>query len=203
MELQTGLYGFDDAEKVNSSFLTYFEIIAEKRRDSDGNYGNWISALKHLKNWEKSNVSFTNIDHKWLEELKHYFINDAKTKQGKNLSKNSCVSYFNKVLATLKEALKEGIISKNPAVNIDGIKEAETKREFLTLEELKKAVAAHCEIELVKNAFLLAHLQDYVFQISRSSLGQKYNIQKKMGITSASNKRRPKDKKPFHFPTMP
>lgn len=156
LELQTGLYGFDDAEKVNSSFLTYFEIIAEKRRDSDGNYGNWISALKHLKNWEKSNVSFTNIDHKWLEELKHYFINDAKTKQGKNLSKNSCVSYFNKVLATLKEALKEGIISKNPAVNIDGIKEAETKREFLTLEELKKAVAAHCEIELVKNAFLFS-----------------------------------------------
>lgn len=158
LELQSGIYGFADSEKVNSSFLTYFEVLAEKRRDSDGNYGNWISALKHLKKWDKSNVRFSDIDNEWLEKLKHYFVHEAKTKQGKNLSKNSCVSYFNKVRAALREAVKDEIIRRNPAENIKGIQEAETKREFLTLEELKNAVQAHCEIEVVKNAFIFSAL---------------------------------------------
>lgn len=158
LELQSGIYGFNDTEKINSSFLIYFEVLAEKRRDSDGNYGNWISALKHLKNWEKSNVRFADIDNEWLEDLKYYFVHGAKTKQGKNLSKNSCVSYFNKVRAALKQAVKDGIIVRNPAENIEGIKEAETQREFLTLEELKKVVAAHCEIDVIKNAFIFSSL---------------------------------------------
>jgi len=158
LELQNGIYGFEDSEKINSLFLTYFELLAEKRRDSDGNYGNWLSALKHLKNWKKSNVRFADIDREWLEDLKYYFVHEAKTKQGRALSKNSCVSYFNKVKAALKEAAKDGIILRNPAEDIDGIKEAETKREFLTLEELKRAVQAHCEIEVVKNAFIFSAL---------------------------------------------
>ncbi len=158
LELQSGIYGFNDTEKINSIFLTYFELLAEKRRDSDGNYGNWLSALKHLKNWEKSNVRFADIDNEWLEDLKHYLVHDAKTKHCKNLSKNSCVSYFNKVRAALKQAVKDGIIIRNPAENIEGIKEAETKREFLTLDELKQAVKANCEIEVTKNAFIFSAL---------------------------------------------
>lgn len=158
LELQNGIYGFQDAEKINSLFLTYFELLAEKRRDSDGNYGNWPSALKHMKNWEKSNVRFADIDREWLEDLKYYFVHEAKTKQGRALSKNSCVSYFNKVKAALKEAAKDGIILRNPAEDVDGIKEAETKREFLTLEELKSAATAYCEIEVLKNAFIFSAL---------------------------------------------
>jgi len=158
LELQNGIYGFEDSEKINSLFLTYFELLAEKRRDSDGNYGNWLSALKHLKNWKKSNVRFADIDREWLEDLKYYFVHEAKTKQGRTLSKNSCVSYFNKVKAALKEATKDGIILRNPAEDVDGIKEAETKREFLTLEELKRAAKAYCEIEVLKNAFIFSAL---------------------------------------------
>lgn len=158
LELQNGVYGFNDTEKINSNFLTYFEILAEKRRDSDGNYGNWLSALSHLKKWNKSNVRFADIDHSWLEDLKLYIVHEAKTKQGKNLSKNSCSSYFNKVRAALKQAVKDGIINRNPAEDIGGIKEAETKREFLTLEELKRAVETHCDVPVVKDAFIFGAL---------------------------------------------
>lgn len=158
LELQNGIYGFSDAEKINSIFLNYFELLAEKRRESNGNYGNWLSALKHLKNWERSNVRFADIDNIWLEDFKFYLIHEVKTKQGKKLSKNTCVSYFNKVRAALKQAVKDGIIIRNPAENIDGIKEAETQREFLTLDELRWAVKAHCDIEVLKNAFIFSAL---------------------------------------------
>jgi len=158
LELQSGIYGFEDSEKINSLFLTYFELLAENRRDSGGNYGNWLSALKHLKNWNKSNVRFADIDRQWLEDLKHYLVYDAKTKQGTNLSKNSCASYFNKVRSALKEAVKDEILLRNPGDAVTGITEAETKREFLTLEELNRAVKAHCEIEILKNAFIFSAL---------------------------------------------
>lgn len=158
LELQNGVYGFTDSEKMNGSFLTYFEILAEKRKDSDGNYGNWLSALKHLKKFDKSNVKFSEIDNEWLEDLKYYFVYEAEKKHGNRLSKNSCVSYFNKVRAALKQAVKDGIISKNPAQEVDGIKEAETKREFLTLEELQRAYTKECEIPVLKKAFIFSCL---------------------------------------------
>jgi integrase len=158
LELQNGIYGFQDVDKINSGFLTYFEVLMEKRQESDGNYGNWKSTLKHLKNYSKKELKFSDITADWLEDFKSYLIHDAMTKQGRNLSKNSCVSYFNKVKATLKQAVKDGIITNNPALTVDGIKEVETQREFLTLEELQKAYYQKCDVPVIKQAFLFSCL---------------------------------------------
>ncbi|AHW61037.1 Site-specific recombinase XerD [Draconibacterium orientale] len=156
LEIQNGYYGFNDAEKINSSFLLYFKALAEKRRESEGNYGNWLSSYKHLEKWPKSDVRFADIDTEWLENLKYYLVHEAKTKDKRNLSKNSCSSYFNKVRAALKQAVKDGIIIRNPAEDIGGIKEAETKREFLTLEELRTVVDTYCAVDVLKNAFIFS-----------------------------------------------
>lgn len=158
LELQNGTYGFTDNDKMNGSFITYFEVLAEKRRDSDGNYGNWISALKHFKKFSKANVKFSDIDNEWLEDLKYYFVHEAITKQNQRLSKNSCVSYYNKIQATLKQAVKDGIIAKNPTQTVDGIKEAESKREFLTLQELHEIIKVDCEVPVLKRAFIFSCL---------------------------------------------
>ncbi len=158
LELQNDIYGFADKEKLNGNFLNYFEILAEKRKNSGGNYGNWRSAFKHLEKFSKANVKFSEINNKWLEDLKEYLLYEAKTKNKKNLSHNSCVSYFNKVRASLKQAVKDGIIAKNPAQEVDGIKEDETKREFLTLEELKRALNEQCEVSVLKQAFIFSCL---------------------------------------------
>lgn len=158
LEIQNGIFGVNDLERINSSFLPYFELLAEKRKDSDGNYGNWRSSLKHFKKFSRADVKFADIDKQWLEDLKHYFVHDASTKHKQKLSQNSCVSYYNKVKTALKEAVKDGYMLRNPAEDIDGIKEAETKREFLTLDELQKAYKAKCDIQVVKDAFIFSAL---------------------------------------------
>lgn len=158
LELQNGIFGFNDNEKINGSFLAYFEVLAEKRKESEGNYGNWQSALKYLQKFRKGNVKFSDIDNQWLEDLKEYLVYDARTKRNQTLSKNTCVSYFNKVRATLRQAVKDGIISKNPALQVDGIKEAETKREFITLDELQKIYKTECEVPVLKRAFIFSCL---------------------------------------------
>jgi len=158
LELQNGVYGFNDSDRMNGSFLTYFEVMVEKRKESEGNYGNWHSALKYLQKFPKGNVKFSEIDNQWLEDLKEYFVYDARTKHNQKLSKNTCVSYFNKVRATLRQAVKDGILTKNPANQVEGIKEAESKREFLTLDELRKIITTNCEVPVLKSAFIFSCL---------------------------------------------
>ena len=158
IEFQNGIYGFNDLEKMNTSFIKYFEILVNKRYTSHGNYGNWKSALLHLKKYSPNDIKFSEIDHKWLDGFKEYLINDAEKKNEEKLSANSQSSYFNKVRAALKQAVKDGIIIKNPAENIDGIKEEETKREFMTLEEVRKLATTDCEIPVLKKAFLFSCL---------------------------------------------
>ena len=41
IEIQNGVYGFRDNEKLKASFTNYIELLTEKRKDSLGNYGNW------------------------------------------------------------------------------------------------------------------------------------------------------------------
>ncbi len=158
IEIQNGVFGFNDSERIDTSFLFYFGVLTEKRKASEGNYGNWSSTLKHLKNFKRGNINFSELDSDWLEDFKNYLVHEAKTKQGKPLSKNSCMSYFNKIRAALKQAIKDGIITQNPALKVDGIKEAETRREFLTLEELQKVSTEKCDVPVLKSAFLFSAL---------------------------------------------
>src|SRR5579875_1283614 len=67
-------FGFRDTEKSKGSFLTYFETLTEKRRNSQGNWGNWDSTLKHLKNYAKFDVTFKEVDKHWLEGSKIIYI---------------------------------------------------------------------------------------------------------------------------------
>ncbi|MCK9613130.1 MAG: site-specific integrase [Bacteroidales bacterium] len=156
LELKNGIFGFQDQSKMKSSFLRYFEYLTEKRKDSSGNYGNWDSTLKHLKKFVTFEVTFAQINKRWLEDFKEYLQKEALTPAKQNLSQNSASSYYNKVRAALREAYKEGIIQQNPADSTDGIKPGEPEREFLTLEELQALVKVDCEIPILKKAFLFS-----------------------------------------------
>ncbi len=158
LEIQNGIYGFQDQSKMKGSFLRYVEYLAEKRKDSKGNYDNWDSTLKHLQKFVKTDVSFSQIDKKWLENLKDYFKKEAKTPANRALSQNTQSSYYNKVRAALREAYKEGIMQRNPSDETEGIKPGEPEREFLTYDELQAVANAECEIPILKQAFLFSAL---------------------------------------------
>lgn len=151
-------YGFRDTSKAKISFIDYFEKLTEKRRNSQGNWGNWDSVLKHIKKFSKNDVLFKDIDKNWLEGFKHYLKCEAKSKTSKKLSQNSQASYFGKVNAALKEAVKDGIIQVNPYIQVESIKSDDPDREFLTIEELQAVAKVECEFPLLKNAFIFSAL---------------------------------------------
>jgi integrase len=158
IEIQNGVYGFRDNEKLKGSFLEYIQLLTNKRHNSKGNYGNWDSMLKHLKGYIPYDKTFEEIDRQFVMGFKEYLDHDAKKSSGQPLSQNSKYSYFNKLRAALKQAVKDGIIPSNPSEGVEAFKQGEPQREFLTLEELQAAAQAECEIPAIKTAFLFSAL---------------------------------------------
>lgn len=156
LDLQSGKYRMKQT-KLNYSFLEYFKQLTNDRLNSKGNYGNWDSALKHILTFTKGkDLKLADIDETWLMRLKHYLLHDARTPGDAKLSQNSAHSYFNKVKAALRQAFEEKFINENPGNRVRGIKQAETKREFLTWEEVEKITKESCDTKKLKEAFLFS-----------------------------------------------
>jgi integrase len=152
------LGSLSNSEKSNINFLNYFKQEAEKRYDSQNNYGNWMGTYQHLHRFAPEGIPILQVDAVWLEKLKYYLQHEAKTKSNVALSQNTIGSYYNKVRACLGQAFREEIIYKNPALLVKGFKVGEVAREFVTFEELQLAAKAECEIPQLKVAFLFSAL---------------------------------------------
>ena len=158
LEIQNGMYGFNDKEKLKGFFILYMETLAEMRLESKGNYDNWDSTIKHLRKHCPRDISFGQLDSKFVEGFREYLTKTAKTPGNKLLSANSAHSYFNKFRAALKQAVKDGIIRANPAEQVDSLPQGDSEREFLTLEELQSILKHECEIHILKKAFIFSCL---------------------------------------------
>jgi len=169
VEMQNGDYGFKSQFAEDTLFFDYYRAMTEKRlgKESRGNWGNWLSCLKHLERYEKrKNITFAEITPKWVQGFRNYLEKEAyaygcdyrERKELKPLSQNSRQSYFNKLRACLNQAYEDRIIAHNPMRGIDGFAGEESTRMYLTIEEVKKAAQTDCDSELIKRAFLFSCL---------------------------------------------
>lgn len=158
LELQNNSYGFSSGFKQDTNFIEYFKSLIEKRKNSKGNHGNWHSTLKHLENYSDPQTTFKDIDLKFIEGFKYFLQHEAKTKSENLLSPNSQHSYFNKLKAALNNAFEDRLIADNPWKKVKAIKQDETHREYLTIDELRNLVKAECKYPIMKNAFLFSCL---------------------------------------------
>jgi integrase len=156
-KVRQGSFGIETIQKQRSSFLAFVERVAIERNTSKGNEGNWYSMIKHLKKFLQRDITFEEVDVKLLNDFKLY-LDKVVQNTGKPLSSNSKVAYYNKLRAALKQAVREDIIRKSPAMYTVGFKSEDVQRQFLTAEELKNVAKAECEIPIVKSAFLFSCL---------------------------------------------
>ncbi len=144
-------------ELSEQNFVTYFKSLADKRKAS--NHDNWVSAFNYLETFTNGNLKFADLNEKFCNEFKEYLLNTKSNKSSKTtLAQNSAVSYFNKLKATLKQAFKEGYLQTDLNSKIEPIKQAETRRNFLTIEELNSLVKTECNNQLMKRAALFSAL---------------------------------------------
>ncbi len=172
IELQNGEYSFTRQFNENTPFLEYYRKMVEERRnnpDSKGNWGNWRSCLRYLEIYCDEKTTFKDVTPEFVLGFKEFLNNvekDTHKRTGprrerdtfQGLSQNSKVSYFNKLRACINHAYDERIIPYNPLRGIEGFKEAEVKRDYLTLEEIRKLAATPCRYPVLKRTFLFSCL---------------------------------------------
>jgi integrase len=162
LDFLSGTYNVHDIKKQKSLFIPYLTKLSANKNTSSGNDGNWKSMIKHFKAYAHPGVTFENITLGFIEGFKKHLDKATKTNM-EPLSLNSKVSYFNKFLAAMKQAKMDGIIPVNPGERVIPFRPIETRREFLTIEEVEALVKTDCEIAVLKAAFLFSCLSGLRF----------------------------------------
>lgn len=169
VELRNGEYGFKSMYKEDTLFYPYYRAMCEARLgvESRGNWGNWYSALHHLKIYDgNEKLTFRDITTEWVQGFKEYLEKDArawahdfrKRLDYHPLARNSKLSYFNKLRACLNQAFEERIIPFNPIRGVENFKAEEGTRMYLTIEELQALVNTDMAYPELRRAFLFSCL---------------------------------------------
>jgi site-specific recombinase XerD len=150
---------FNSANK-KKDFIEYFQGLCEKRKESDGNHGNWLSALQYLKAYTNGKCTMGDLSDDFCNKFKEYLLraNRLNTVNGLRLSQNSALSYFNKFRCAINEAFDARLLNENPLRHIKGIQQKESLREFLTQEELQLLANTPCDLEAMKKVALFSAL---------------------------------------------
>jgi len=144
-------------EKGEKSFVEYFKSLGDKRKSS--NHDNWVSAFHYFENFTGGRLRFADLDEKFCNSFKDFLLNTQSIRSYKvKLAHNSAVSYFNKFKAVLRQAYKDGNIQTDLNARIQPIKQEESIRNFLTIEELNTLVKTDCPNKTLKLAALFSSL---------------------------------------------
>ena len=151
----------EQKEKSQENFVKYFEALIKIRHknNSESIKINWERAIDILISYEGAEIPFSKIDIKFCEDFKAFLLN-APRGGNKNgiLSQNSASTYFSVFKAALKQAFIDGYFTTDIAAKIKGIPSEESRREYLTIDELNTLVATPCENDVLKRAALFSAL---------------------------------------------
>jgi integrase len=147
-------------KRSEGDFLQFFKGLANEKKQANGD--SWNTAHKHLtaytqKTDKKDTIRFCDITLQWCEGFRNHLLNYT-VRGGKTMKINTAAVYFVKLKIALKTAYKYGYLPKNINADLKSIKEVETHRETLSLDELNALVAAPCTNETVKRAALFSAL---------------------------------------------
>ena len=143
LEYDTIKHGFSSPVKKRYNLAIYYEKIAV----SKDSYSSWVSSLKFLKQFD-NRITIGLVDEVWLEKYKDYLLS--------KIAQNTASLYFRYLKHVLNISVREKILASNPAKNVSNIKQVESQRAYLTIEEIKKLNSTPCKYSENKRAFLFA-----------------------------------------------
>ena len=157
IEFLNNNFGFYDKFNQKRDFLQYFLEKGKTHSRSTGNQGNWKSAYEHLKLYTGGICTFADVTPEFCEGFKEYLSKTKSIGRNHKLSANTQLSYFAKLRATLKDALKEQIITKDPCISISNVRAEGSNRVYLTQPEVMKLYQTPCpELLMLRLASLFS-----------------------------------------------
>ena len=102
-------------------------------------------------------VRMSQVDKEFCLMYINYLRNDYRTRFGQPINQMTAWGYQSKFRAALNSAVRAGVLKRNPMTRIDASEKfsmPETRREYLTIDEVKRLIATPCYRERVKQAYL-------------------------------------------------
>jgi len=151
----------EQKEKSQENFVKYLEALIKTRHknNSESIKVNWERTIDFLISYEGSEIPFSKIDIKFCEDFKTFLLS-APRGRNKNgiLSQNSASTYFSVFKAALKQSFIDGYFTTDIAGKIKSIPNEESRREYLTIDELNTLVLTPCKNDVLKRAALFSAL---------------------------------------------
>lgn len=140
------------------SFLQYLKQTAEIKTGNNAEI--WKYAIIHFEKFLKNeDILMQEIDVTIIEDFREYILKaKCLKKKDQFLAQNTALSYFNKIKATLRKAYKKGLLQTDINAAVDNIKEQESQRNFLTMEEASRLFRTPCKKEIVKRVCMFSLL---------------------------------------------
>ena len=176
VDLQTQNSGLQIKKQIKVNLIDYVSEIANKAfadtNKKRSEYYTFKSLVHHLKIYRGDRTLINNIDKVYING----FIDYLKTAKNGNfegkinqpiISENTAHKLFAKFSTVLKKAVQDDILNTNPLQKIndkDKPKTKPSKREYLTLDEIKILIETDCSKPDIKGAFLFCCLVGIRFE---------------------------------------
>ncbi len=152
LQLEGGKHGVDLDFKQDVDFLAYFQAYLDKYKKKDARI--LVACFHKFKKFlQESEIKLLQA-----RDLNEELVEDFKEFLEASLNGESPANYFKKFKKVMKQAMRDKIISINPAAELTARRNEGVKKEILNFDEIKLLAITPANNEQVKRAFLFSCL---------------------------------------------
>lgn len=160
IELANNEAGIKNTQRGKMLLVDWLKHYRELKEDkSSGLHRQIDHTITLVKEYEGDKTRLCDVDKDYCIGFVYYITNVYTTKTGKNLEKVTAQNYYRCLSCALNEAVRAGLIETNPCMmmsHTDKIKVPESKRTYLTIDEVKALIKTPCKSEATKQAYLFS-----------------------------------------------
>jgi integrase len=157
IQMTNGEAGIENREKV--FLLNWMETYKENQAKRGKKDGDQIRVtIRILKDFAGERMTMNQIDKAFCQEYIDYLLTEYRPK-GKQVSNFTLHTYYRILNGALNAAVRAEVIKVNPFTKInnsDKIRLPESKRSYMTIEEVRALIATPMKNEAIKQAYLFS-----------------------------------------------
>ena len=161
IELTNGEAGIKQAkDEPKVLLLDWMNTYLEKQKKrGKKDWRQILVAIKIIKALSGEKLTLDKVDRAFCQRYIDYLITEYRPRFGEHLAGHTAHNYYRAFNGALNAAVREDLIRVNPYTRIssaDKIKKPESKREYMTVDEVRQLIATPMQNEAVKAAYLFS-----------------------------------------------
>lgn len=147
------------SRRANIFVSDWLDTYKEDREKNGARGMKIVGKVKRLLEQYRKGARMKDVNKEFLLGFIDFLRNTYRTPQGKPIAPFTQRGYFGIFNSALNSAVQSDVIPDNPVNKLtpqERIKAPESKREYLSIEEVRTLIATECSHEIVKRAFLFS-----------------------------------------------